>query len=115
MPPVLAARLSTTISGNATVNLSAPTSGPTAGLLFGTTSASVKIARTASSTLAGAIYAPNGQVTLTGNSDSKACLVVVANTVTYSGSSDQTNAGCATNYPALPPVYDLPPIARLVQ
>jgi Flp pilus assembly protein TadG len=104
------------INGNANVALTAPSSGATAGLLFGSASSS-SIAVTGDGTLSlrGAIYARNAGVTLTGNSDtgSAACLVVVAYTVTYTGNTHQSDSGCAAL--GVPPIYNFPTIARLVQ
>ncbi len=105
------------ISGNGAVTLTAPTTGATAGLLYGNPAGNQSIAFSgnANQKLRGAIYAPAGGVSMSGNSDAgaSACLVIVAFTVTFSGNSNQTNSGCAAM--GVPPLYDLPPIARLVQ
>ena len=105
-----------TINGNSNVTLTAPSSGATAGLLFGSASSrSLAFTGTGTLSLRGAIYAPDAGVTLTGNSDtgSAACLVVAAYTVTYSGDSQQSDSGCAAL--GVPPIYDFPTTARLVQ
>ena len=111
--------------GGSTLNLSAPTSGPTAGLLFGSMSVGAGVAFDGNSTqnLTGAIYMPNGSVTITGSTnwpnDStdgtslSNCLISVAQSVTFAGSSSFAASGCASF--GVPTTYDLPSIARLTQ
>jgi formylmethanofuran dehydrogenase subunit C len=107
------------ISGNGTVKLTAPMQGATAGLLYGTSSSSASVSLSGNSrvTLNGAVYAPNVGVSFSGNSSvittQSTCLNIVAATVSFSGNSDFTNTGCAAL--GVPAVYNLPPIARLIQ
>jgi len=103
-------------AGNSTLNLSAPTSGPTAGLLFGAQSdeSGVSFSGDSNQNLAGAIYMPNGSITITGNTSAASdCLISVAQSVTFAGSSSFGAAGCASL--GVPTTYDLPSIARLIQ
>jgi hypothetical protein len=109
---------SLSMTGTATVNLTAPSTGPTAGLLFGTTSSnSMKVAGTNNEVLSGAVYAPNASVTVTGDSKSytseSTCLDVVASTVTFTGNSSFTNTGCAGL--GVPAMYNKPATAMLIQ
>jgi uncharacterized membrane protein len=78
------------MNGNATVNLSAPTSGTYAGLLFmgdrNGANVSESLNGTADSTMTGAIYFPKQNVSYNGNfAGSNGCTQVVADTVTWSG------------------------------
>ncbi|WP_292386162.1 pilus assembly protein TadG-related protein [Mesorhizobium sp.] len=80
------------MNGNATVTLSAPTSGTYSGVLFygdrTGSSASSTFNGTASSLLTGAIYFPKQQVNYLGNfSGSGGCTQVVADTIQWSGST----------------------------
>ncbi|PBB96048.1 pilus assembly protein TadG-related protein [Mesorhizobium sp. WSM3862] len=80
------------MNGNASVTLSAQTSGPYSGVLFygdrNGTSASSTFNGTASSLLTGAIYFPKQQVSYLGNfSGSGGCTQVVADTIQWSGST----------------------------
>lgn len=80
------------INGNAQMDLSAPTSGPYAGLLFygdrTQASATNTINGNASSLMTGAIYFPSQQVSFLGNfSGSSGCMQVVADTIYYTGSA----------------------------
>jgi hypothetical protein len=106
-----------TMNGNTSVNLTAPTSGPTAGLIFGTNAsgASVTFNGNMGEVLRGAIYAPNDPVTINGNSDTGAgaCLTIVAYSVTFNGNNGLTNAGCGAM--GVPSASDQPGIARLIQ
>ncbi len=83
----------TAISGSATVNLSAPTSGTYAGILFfgdraGNTSNNNNISGSSSSVLTGAIYYPTQQVSYTGGSSSPSnCTQIIGDTITFSGST----------------------------
>ncbi len=79
------------MNSNGYVNLSAPTSGVYAGVLFfgardGT--GSVSMNGTASSSLTGAIYFPNQDLSYNGNfSGDSGCMRVVAKTVSWSGNA----------------------------
>ncbi|WP_179294641.1 pilus assembly protein TadG-related protein, partial [Mesorhizobium sp. WSM3879] len=80
------------MNGNATVTLSAPTSGTYSGVLFygdrTGTSTSSTFNGTASSLLTGAIYFPKQQVNYLGNfSGSGGCTQVVADKIQWSGST----------------------------
>ena len=78
-------------NGTATLDLQAPESGPTSGILFfGDRSDSVdhKILGNAGSELTGAIYMPAAHVQFTGNSKTASgCTQVIANTITLTGNS----------------------------
>ncbi len=105
-------------SGNGSVSLTAPSSGPTAGLLYGTSStSSVDLSGNSNVVLTGAVYAPNAPVTISGNSTAyttkSSCLDVVASTATFSGNSNFTNTGCAAL--GIPALYNKPATAMLIQ
>jgi len=103
-----------TFNGNVTMNLAAPSSGPTAGLLLATTGSSLTLNGNAGTDLAGAVYVPNGGVTFNGNIGVRSsCLVAVAQTFVFNGNEGFADSGCAAL--GAPPVYDRPPITRLVQ
>jgi hypothetical protein len=105
-----------TVNGNASVSLSAPDSGPTAGLLYGAASASagVQFNGDGAQRLVGAFYVPNGDVSIRGNASTPgSCLVVVARTVSLAGSLSLTDSDCATL--GVPATYDLPATARLIE
>jgi hypothetical protein len=88
-----------TINNNATVNLTAPTSGSTAGLVFFgdrrmTTGTAFKLNGGNSQIFGGAIYLPKAALTFSGNSSSGGCTQLVADTITFTGSSNvQLNCG----------------------
>lgn len=81
------------INGNATVNLTAPSSGPTAGLvLFGDRNApigtSISLGGGSSQTFGGAVYAPTAAITYSGGaSTSSSCTQIIGDTVTFTGNS----------------------------
>lgn len=83
----------TAISGSATVNISAPTSGTYSGILLfgdraGGTSNNNNISGSSSSVLTGALYYPTEEVTYSGGSSSpSACTQVVGYVITFSGSA----------------------------
>ena len=87
------------INGNATLNLSAPTTGSLAGILiFGDRQGggSSTLNGTASSSLTGAVYLPRQELSYLGNySGSGGCVRVVARTVQWSGSTSLV-ADCAS-------------------
>ncbi|UCI06422.1 TadE/TadG family type IV pilus assembly protein [Mesorhizobium sp. B1-1-8] len=100
------------MNGNATVNLSAPTSGTYSGVLFygDRTGASAKsnFNGTANSLLTGAIYFPRQEVDYLGNFSGKnGCTQVVADTIQWSGNST-INQDCKSlgmnDIPAAPSV-----------
>jgi hypothetical protein len=69
---------SLTVNGSSTLNLTAPSSGTTAGLLFSSSSGSATFHGNSTQNLAGAIYMPNGTVTMIGNTTGTSnCLVTV--------------------------------------
>ncbi len=90
------------LSGGAQSNLSAPTSGPLAGILFfqdrsiPSTDAGSTITGNSSSTFDGAIYFATTTLSFNGNSSSSGYSIVVANELTLSG-----NATLGTNYSSL--------------
>ncbi len=83
-------------NGGADIDLDAPSSGPTSGLLFWESKdnnhygdISHKFNGGSSMTLQGALYMPVSNVTFNGSSDAEnGCTQIVANTVDLSGSSD---------------------------
>lgn len=83
----------TAISGSATVNISAPTSGTYAGILLfgdraGGTSNNNNISGSTSSVLTGALYYPTEEITYSGGSSSpSACTQVIGYVITFSGSA----------------------------
>ncbi len=85
---------SATINGGANVNLTAPTSGPTAGIvIFGdrlmTVDTAFKLNGGSSEVFRGAIYVPAGAVTFAGGAASNnGCTQLVANTITFVGNSN---------------------------
>lgn len=88
------------INGNATVTLSAPTSGTYSGVLFygdrTGTAAQSTFNGTASSLFTGAIYFPRQQVNYLGNFSGKnGCTQVVADTIQWSGNST-INQDCSS-------------------
>jgi hypothetical protein len=91
-----------TLNGSATVNLSAPTTGPLTGILFfqdrsipGSAAGSM-ITGNSSSTFDGAIYFSTTALSFGGNSSVSGYSIVVANQLTLSG-----NASIGTNYSSL--------------
>lgn len=106
---VLHGTSSLNFNGNATVNLSAPTSGATAGILFfGDRSGSGGsiLNGTASSRLTGAVYLPRQSLSYLGNfSGSGGCVRVVARTVTWSGSTSLSADCSAYGIPSIPVLH----------
>jgi hypothetical protein len=94
------------ISGNATIDLTALTSGPTAGIVaFGdcdmTAGTSFNFEGGAGQVFGGAIYLPKGDVTFAGGSEANTtCTQIVANTITFVGNSDLANS--CSNYGTKP-------------
>lgn len=82
---------SATINGGANINLTAPTTGPTAGIvMFGdrgmTVDTPFKLNGGSSEVFQGAIYIPRGAVSFSGGAGSNnGCLQLVANTITFVG------------------------------
>ncbi len=85
------------LSGSATVNLSAPTSGPLAGILFfqdrsiPSSAAGSTITGNSSSSFDGALYFPTTQVTYSGNSSVNGYSIVVADKLVITGNSTVSN------------------------
>jgi len=83
-----------TINGGATVNLTAPTSGPTPGIvLFGDrnmpTGTGFKFNGGASQYYGGAIYIPKGAIDFAGGANtSTGCTQLIGNTITFTGTSN---------------------------
>lgn len=87
------------LNGRTTMSLQAPTSGPYSGLLFfGSRSGSLvtqQMTASPTTSMTGAIYLPKSNVQFGGNSTlTGGCVQVVANQVTFTGSS-QLSADCA--------------------
>lgn len=81
------------LGGSVSLSLSAPTSGPYAGILFFGSRTSAGASQTVSgnsgSTLQGAVYMPSSNVTFTGSSSTTGgCTQIVAATVTFTGNSN---------------------------
>jgi Flp pilus assembly protein TadG len=91
-----------TLDGGATVNLSAPTSGPLVGILFfqdrsiPSSGAGSTITGNSSSTFDGALYFPTTSVSFGGNSSANGYSFVVADQLTVSG-----NSSIGSNYSSL--------------
>jgi Flp pilus assembly protein TadG len=85
---------SATINGGANINLVAPTTGPTAGIvIFGdrnmTAGTTFKLNGGSSEVFGGAIYVPRGNVTFSGGAAStNGCLQLVADTITFVGNAN---------------------------
>jgi hypothetical protein len=83
----------TAISDSANVTLSAPTSGPYAGVLFfgdraGNTASNNNISGSSASLLIGTIYYPTQNVTFSGGSNTpSACLEIIGDKITISGTA----------------------------
>jgi len=93
------------ISGNAIVNLTAPTSGPTAGIvLFGDRNmdagTSFKLGGGGSQTFGGAVYLPKAALTYSGGANSNGCTQIIADSITFTGSSSLAIncSGYGTNF-----------------
>ena len=84
------------INGNATVNLTAPTSGPTAGIvIFGDrqipTGTSFKFNGGATQYLGGAVYLPTGAINYSGGmGTSTNCTQIIGDTINFTGNSNVT-------------------------
>ena len=81
------------INGSATLDLSAPTTGPFAGVIIyssrGDTSVAHKINGNSSSILNGAVYSPAATVEYSGNfGGAGGCTQLVVNTITFTGNSE---------------------------
>jgi Flp pilus assembly protein TadG len=84
------------LTGNIIANLSAPSSGPLAGMLFfqdrNAPSKTESITGNSSSNLTGAIYFPNSKLTFTGNSGAASQdIAIVADTVSLTGNTNITS------------------------
>jgi hypothetical protein len=83
-----------TINGNATVNLTAPISGPTAGMVVFAdrqtpTGTAFKFNGGATQYLGGAVYVPTGAVSYAGGAGtSTSCTKIIGDTVDFTGSSN---------------------------
>lgn len=94
---------SASISSNAIVNLSAPTSGATQGIvLFGDrsmpTGTAFKLTGGGTQQWTGAIYLPQGDLTYAGGASGGAgCTQIIANTVTFTGTSNLSLSCAGSN------------------
>jgi RHS repeat-associated protein len=94
-----------TINGQSSLTLSAPGTGPLAGVvLFGDrTACSTRgacqntINGQATAVISGALYFKNDQLIFNGGSSSSGCLVVAADTVTINGNSTFDSSGCSNS------------------
>ena len=89
------------LNGNVSINLTAPTSGPTSGILFfgsrSSTGMNHIINGNAGSVLQGAIYTPTADIQFSGNSaGTNGCTQVIASTITMTGNST-LKASCTTS------------------
>ncbi len=81
------------VSGNGSVTLTAPTTGPTAGIVFwvdkrASSSATSSYTGNGTGNLTGAIYAPSSAVNYSGNgSSSNGCTQIVSNTSSFTGNA----------------------------
>jgi Flp pilus assembly protein TadG len=86
-----------TINGNATVNLTAPIGGPTAGIvIFGDrqipTGTAFKFNGGSNQYLGGAIYVPTGAISYSGGTGtSTSCTQIIGDTVNFTGNSNVAN------------------------
>ena len=88
--------------GNGDIDLSAPTTGPFAGLLFfgsrRDTGVSHQVTGNSESTLEGNLYMPTGSIDFTGNSTvSGGCTQIVADQVTFTGNSTMETCASPTD------------------
>jgi len=86
-----------TVNGDATVNLTAPIGGPTAGIvIFGDrqipTGTAFKFNGSASQSIGGAIYVPTGAISYSGGTGtSTSCTQIIGDTVNFTGNSNVAN------------------------
>nr|WP_245181818.1 pilus assembly protein TadG-related protein [Sinorhizobium mexicanum] len=88
--------------GNGDIDLSAPTSGPFAGLLFfgsrHDTGVIHQVTGNSESTLEGNLYMPSGRIDFTGNSTvSGGCTQIVADQITFTGNSTMETCASPTD------------------
>ncbi len=102
------------INGGATVNISAPTSGPNKGIAFyqvpgSDTTVTQQFNGGSSMNITGALYFPNQTVSFNGgNASGGTCTHVVARIITINGNSD-TNLDCTGADPSNnPPMFEIP-------
>ena len=94
-------------NGNATFNLTAPTNGTYAGMLFYSdrtqASASQSFNGTSNSVLTGALYFPTQALTVNGDySGANGCMQVIADTITFSGNSTLNSTCPGTGLNGIP-------------
>jgi RHS repeat-associated protein len=97
------------ITGSVVATLKAPASGPYTGILFyqdpriGTGQPANTSTGSSASTLDGALYFPTTALTFAGASSGGSCLIIVADTITLTGSATLKNT-CTGGSPLQPPV-----------
>ncbi len=100
--------------GNANIELTAPTSGGTHGLLFASLSSNLNLNSGSNVHLTGSIYAPNASMYFNGgNTAEGTCLYIVAGMVTFNGSGMFRDSDC--HAAGMVPVKDGSSVAALVQ
>jgi len=88
------------VNGKATVNLTAPTSGPYAGLLFfgerNSTVETNQVNGSSGSTFDGAIYFPSSTIQYSGNTSLSGCTQIIGDQVVFTGNSEVVSECQAT-------------------
>ena len=103
-----------TINGGATINLTAPTTGPTQGIVvFGDRKMPIgtqfKLTGGSTQYFGGAVYIPNGAISFSGgDGTSTSCTQVIGDTVSFTGNSGlAVNCSSYGTKPFSPPVLKL--------
>lgn len=102
------------IDGNASLHLSAPATGATAGLLLAATGGVVQFTGGAATELTGAVYAPDASLIIDGDNSAAAdCVYAVAASVTLNGGASFVDRDCRAA--GMTPILDLSGVASLVE
>ncbi|GAA4476184.1 hypothetical protein [Gluconacetobacter asukensis] len=102
------------IDGAASLHLTAPTTGASAGLLFASTGGLFQFTGGATTTLTGAIYAPDANLIIDGDNGAAGdCVYAVAAFVTLKGSARFADGDCEAV--GMMPIHDLSGVASLVE